>query len=62
MNTQRSDNNLLSTRNSIDLLARWPEENWGDESLLLETDYLAFEDDDQVIDEHIRGLNYAEGY
>jgi len=30
--------------------------------LLLETDYLAFEDDDQVIDEHIRGLNYAEGY
>lgn len=62
MNTQQIDSYLHSTRNTSDRSVRSSDENWSNQILLLETGYLAYEDDGQVIDEHIRGISYTEGF
>ncbi len=62
MNAQKLDSDLLSTRKMADRTAYVFEESWNCGIPVPETDYLACEDDAQVIDEHIRGLNYAEGF
>ena len=62
MNIQQLDHLSSITSNKFERSVHSSNENWNGNVLLLETDNLAYEEDYQVIDDHIRNFMDEQDY